>query len=89
MTLAEIKTLQRFQAHPHLACTEINTLLDRQITRVHQQIEAMHILERHLLALRDRCHHTLTARECGILNTLISGAGGSEGTGPAQAHTSA
>jgi hypothetical protein len=46
-------------------------------------------LERHLLALRDRCHHTLTARECGILNTLISGAGGSEGTGPAQAHTSA
>ena len=36
MTLVEIKSLRRFQAHPHLACTEINTLLDRQITRVHQ-----------------------------------------------------
>ena len=76
MTLVEIRTLQRFQANPHLACTEINTLLDQHLARVHHQIEAMHHLEKQLIALRNCCHDNLTARECGILNTLISAAEG-------------
>jgi DNA-binding transcriptional MerR regulator len=87
MTLAEIKRLQRFQANPSLACTQINTFLDRHIAGVRQQIEAMHLLKTRLIVLRDRCHDNLTARECGILNTLMSRADGGDGTNPAQAHT--
>lgn len=78
MTLAEIRTLQSFQANPNLACAEINALLDQHIARIHQQIEAMHLLEKQLVTLRDRCHDNLTASECGILKTLISAAEGGE-----------
>jgi Cd(II)/Pb(II)-responsive transcriptional regulator len=78
MTLAEIKTLQSFQANPNLACTDINALLDRHIARVNQQTKALRRLEKQLLALRNRCHETLKASECGILNTLINAAGGRE-----------
>jgi Cd(II)/Pb(II)-responsive transcriptional regulator len=74
--LAEIRTLQNFQAHPDLACAEINALLDQQIARVRQQIEAMQLLEIQLLALRDRCHDNLPASECGILKNLVSAAEG-------------
>ncbi len=78
MTLAEIKTLQSFQANPNVACTDINVLLDRHIVGVHQQMKALRRLEKQLLALRNRCHETLKASECGILNTLINAAGGRE-----------
>jgi DNA-binding transcriptional MerR regulator len=78
MTLAEIRTLQGFQANPNLACTDINILLDRHITRVHQQVKAMRRLEKQLIVLRDRCHDTLTASECSILNTLINVADGGD-----------
>jgi hypothetical protein len=81
MTLAEIRTLQGFQANPNLACTEINILLDRHITRVHQQVKAMHRLETQLIALRDHCHDTLTTSECGILKTLINVADGGDCAG--------
>jgi Cd(II)/Pb(II)-responsive transcriptional regulator len=81
MTLAEIRTLQGFQANPNLACTDINILLDRHITRVHRQVKAMRRLETQLIALRDRCHDTLTASECGILKTLINVADGGDCTG--------
>jgi Cd(II)/Pb(II)-responsive transcriptional regulator len=87
MTLAEIRTLQGFQANPSLACTDINVLLDRHITRVHQQIKAMRLLEKQLIALRDRCHDTLTASECGIMKTLISAADGGECACHTEAHT--
>ena len=76
MTLAEIRTLQSFRTHPDLACAEINALLDQQIARVHQQIAAMRLLEKQLLALRERCHHNLAASECGILKNLVSAAEG-------------
>jgi len=76
MTLAEIKTLQSFQDNPNVACTDINVLLDRHIVGVHQQMKALRRLEKQLLALRNRCHETLKASECGILNTLINAAGG-------------
>jgi Cd(II)/Pb(II)-responsive transcriptional regulator len=89
MTLVEIRALRSFQANPSLACTEINALLDQHIVRIHQQIEAMHFLEKQLLALRDRCHDNLPASECGILKTLISAGEGNECVCHALAHTSA
>ncbi len=78
MPLVEIRTLQSFQANPNLACAEINALLDHQIARVHQQIKAMHVLEKQLLALRDRCHDNVMASECGILKNLVNAAEGGE-----------
>jgi Cd(II)/Pb(II)-responsive transcriptional regulator len=89
MTLLEIRTLQSFRANPNLACTDINTLLDQHIVRIHQQIEAMHFLKKQLLALRDRCHDNLPASECGILNMLISAGAGNECVCHALAHPSA
>ncbi|MBU6467619.1 MAG: Cd(II)/Pb(II)-responsive transcriptional regulator [Betaproteobacteria bacterium] len=76
MTLAEIRTLQNFQANPSLACNDINTLLDQHISHVKQQIKAMHLLEKQLVALRNRCRDNLTAGECGILKTLVSASAG-------------
>lgn len=76
MTLAEIRKLQNFRADPNLACTEINALLDQQITRVHQQVEAMHLLEKQLLSLRNCCHENLSTSECGILKNLVNAAEG-------------
>lgn len=72
MTLAEIRTLQNFQVNPNLACNDINALLDQHISHVQQQIEAMHLLEKHLVALRNRCRDNLTVSECGILKSLAS-----------------
>jgi len=74
ITLAEIKTLQRYQADPRLACEGVNALLDEHIARIHQQIEAMHRLEKQLTALRSSCHDTHTVEECGILQNLMAGA---------------
>lgn len=78
MALAEIRMLQSFQANPDMACTEINRLLDQKIARLHQQLEAMCLLEKQLVILRDRCHDNLPASECGILKNLISAAAGDE-----------
>ena len=76
MTLAEIRTLQNFQANPNLACNDVNVLLDQHISHVQQQIEAMHLLEKQLVALRNHCRDNLTVSECGILKTLVSASAG-------------
>lgn len=76
MGLPDVRTLLNFQAQPELACDEINQLLDHQIARIHQQLEALQRLEQQLLALRDSCHATQSARECGILRNLEQAAEG-------------
>lgn len=74
--LPEVRTLRRFQASPELACAEINALIDRQITRIHQQVESLRLLEQQLHALRDTCHANQTARDCGIMKNLAQAAEG-------------
>ena len=74
--LAEVRTLRSFQASPELACDEINQLIDRQIGRIHQQVETLRLLERQLHALRDTCRATQRASECGILRNLAQAAEG-------------
>lgn len=76
MGLPEVRTLRSFQASPRSACGEIDQLVDRQIARIHQQIESLRQLERQLHALRDSCHASRPADECGILRTLASAAQG-------------
>jgi len=74
MTLAEIKTLQVFQANPSEPCEGINELIDRQIDRIQQQLKVLHVLEEQLAALRCCCDTNMPASECGILKALASAA---------------
>jgi Cd(II)/Pb(II)-responsive transcriptional regulator len=74
--LAEVRTLRHFQADPDLACDEINELIDKQIGRIHQQIESLHLLEHQLHALRDTCRTKQKSSDCGIMRTLEQAAEG-------------
>jgi len=76
MGLPEVRSLRSFQASPESACGEIDQLVDRQIARIHQQIESLRLLERQLHSLRDTCHANQKASECGILRTLAQAAEG-------------
>lgn len=74
--LPEVRVLRRFQANPELACDEINHLIDRQIARIHQQVESLRLLEQQLHTLRDTCHANQKAGECGIMRNLAQAAEG-------------
>jgi len=76
MGLPEVRTLRAFQASPESACGEIDQLVDRQIARIHQQIESLRLLEKQLHFLRDTCHANQKVSECGILRTLAQAAEG-------------
>ncbi|MBS1230392.1 MAG: putative Bacterial regulatory protein MerR family [Proteobacteria bacterium] len=76
MGLPEVRSLRSFQASPELACGEIDQLVDGQIARIHQQIESLRLLEKQLHFLRDTCHASRKASECGILRTLAQAAEG-------------
>ena len=79
MALAEIRVLQEFQNNPDEPCAEINDLIDRQIARIHEQINMLHVLEKQLSALRNCCDTNLPAGQCGILKALTAAAESGEG----------
>lgn len=70
MGLPDVRRLRNLQAHPELACDEINHLIDRQIERVNQQVKSLRLLETQLHSLRDTCHANTNVGECGILRNL-------------------
>lgn len=72
ITLAEIRTMQHYQANPDLACAEINDMIDHHITHIQKQIEQMHLLEKQLRDLRKRCNDNSTVGTCGILQNLAN-----------------
>ncbi|MDF0605064.1 Cd(II)/Pb(II)-responsive transcriptional regulator [Neisseriaceae bacterium TC5R-5] len=76
MSLSDIRHLAAFKANQSPACDDINLLIDQQISKVHQQLECLNLLEQQLIALRERCHEQHSTAECGILQTLISAAEG-------------
>ncbi|POA98551.1 Cd(II)/Pb(II)-responsive transcriptional regulator [Chromobacterium sinusclupearum] len=76
MSLADIRNLAAFKADHEHDCEDINLLIDQQIAKVHQQVEALRLLEQQLLALRDKCHDSHAAADCGILQTLVEAAEG-------------
>lgn len=76
MGLPDVRILRSFQANPDLACEEINQLIDRQIERIHQQLDSLHLLERQLHKLRDTCHANRKAGQCGIMRNLAQAAEG-------------
>lgn len=74
--LPEVRSLRRYQASPELACDGVNALIDRQIARIHQQVESLRLLEGQLHALRDSCRASSKAGDCGILLNLEHAAEG-------------
>jgi len=74
--LPEVRSLRSFQTNPDLACADINALIDRQIARIHQKIEALGLLEEQLHALRATYQANRSASECGILRNLAQAAEG-------------
>lgn len=70
MGLPEVRKLHSLQAHPELACDDINNLIDSQIDRVHQQIKSLRLLEQQLHSLRNTCQANTNVGGCGILRNL-------------------
>ncbi len=79
MTLSEIKVLLGLQANPQAPCAEVSELIDKQIVRIQQQIDVLHVLEKQLATVRNCCADNLTASECGILKALAAAAENGEG----------
>ncbi|MGH8670768.1 MAG: Cd(II)/Pb(II)-responsive transcriptional regulator [Burkholderiales bacterium] len=76
MPLADVKRLLKFVEHPDADCSDINRLIDEQLTRVRARLKSMHALEKQLAALRERCAASYSAAECGILHELVAAAHG-------------
>jgi Cd(II)/Pb(II)-responsive transcriptional regulator len=76
MGLPDVRILRNLQAHPELACDEINYLIDNQIGRVHTQITSLRLLEQQLQSLRDTCHANNKVSDCAILRNLEQAAEG-------------
>ena len=73
MNLDEIRTLLKFRDSPSASCGEVNALLDEHIHHVSQRIEELTGLQVELKALRQLCHTTKRAENCGIMKGLSSG----------------
>lgn len=78
MGLPDIRRLRQFQSNPELACDDINELIDSQISRIHQQVESLRLLEQQLHTLRESCHSHTKIRDCGILKNLEQAAKGGD-----------
>ena len=77
MSLAEIKRLLDFVAHPEADCGDIDRLIDDQLARVRARLKSLRALEKQLAALRGRCQTGhVAAGECGILHELVAAAHG-------------
>jgi Cd(II)/Pb(II)-responsive transcriptional regulator len=72
MSLAEIRCLLDFMAHPEVDCGGIGRLIDEQLIRLRARIEFMRSLETRLAVLRTHCRGRHMVAECGILYELLS-----------------
>lgn len=76
ISLADVKRLLDFVAHPNADCEGIDLLIDAQLDRVRARLKSMQALEQQLAALRGRCGAGHSAGECGILHELVAAAHG-------------
>ena len=74
MSLADVRHLLEFVAHPDADCTAVDYLIDDQLARVQARIASLRRLEQQLHALRTQCSTQKTAGECGILQELVAAA---------------
>lgn len=74
ISLAEVKRLLDFIAHPEADCGDIDRLIDAQLIKVKARLASMRALEKQLSALKSQCGANHTAGECGILHELVAAA---------------
>jgi Cd(II)/Pb(II)-responsive transcriptional regulator len=72
MNLEEIRVIASFQDRPESGCGAVNSIIDTQIGRITDQIEALQKLEKTLRRLRKACRSEQATRDCGILRDLAS-----------------
>lgn len=72
INLAEIRDLLAFKDHPAASCDWINSLIEKHIAGVDEQIASLMHLKTHLQALLQKCPGGKHA-ECGILESLKKG----------------
>ncbi|MCM5570124.1 Cd(II)/Pb(II)-responsive transcriptional regulator [Burkholderiaceae bacterium FT117] len=76
MPLDAVRRLLGFVDHPDADCGDINELIDEQLARVRARLDSLRALERQLASLSAQCREPHAARECGILQELVSAAQG-------------
>ena len=76
ISLADVKRLLGFVAHPNSDRGDIDRLIDAQLDRVKARLKSMRALEQQLTALRGRCGTSHVSGECGILHELVAAAHG-------------
>ena len=70
VSLADVRKLLAMLDDPGCACTAADAVVDAQIVRVRERIEALGSLERTLVALRARCDAPTSSGACPILGAL-------------------
>ena len=78
MGLSDVRTLREFQHQPDASCDGIDQLIEAQIQRIHERVQALQALERQLHTLRDTCRMRQRSSDCGILRNLTQAAEGEE-----------
>ena len=76
ISLADVQRLLELVAHPEADCRDANCLIDAQLARVRERLQALQSLERQLTVLGARCRSQRTAATCGILHELVAAAHG-------------
>lgn len=76
ISLADVQRLLELVAQPEADCRDASCLIDAQLERVRERLDALQSLERQLTALRARCRSQRTAATCGILHELVAAAHG-------------
>lgn len=70
IALADIARLLRLVDDPTASCSEVDALIDTQLTRVRARLDNLRMLERQLVALRSQCGTPDRGAQCGILHEL-------------------
>ncbi|GAB2897789.1 Cd(II)/Pb(II)-responsive transcriptional regulator [Microbulbifer echini] len=70
MPLEDIRNLLTLREQPHEHCAEINTLVDKHIRRVNEQMASLGQLRKSLLALRGQCAGPGSSDTCEIVREL-------------------
>jgi len=75
MPLTDVRRLLEVLDAPSEQLTDVDRLVDEQLTRVRARLKSMRALEKQLLQLRARCSGRHEGH-CGILDELVSAAHG-------------
>jgi Cd(II)/Pb(II)-responsive transcriptional regulator len=89
MALDEIRALLDFRDRPSADCEGVNRLLDEHIGHVATRMAELEALAKQLRRLRRLCRATQATKDCGIMQSLSTGAADGGRSPGAGVHTAA